>query len=347
MDGPSFLRHVAIATATRRKSSNGGGKSAGLGLDSGHPMSRAVSRFGTLWGWRVTFVPWRCASWAPIVRDVLGYRLRAPRRWQANLADAGRRLLPRGPSSPGRPATDGRTASAARPAIVALEHAGLRLRGALVLDDVSLTLASGEVVYVVGPMEAGKTSLLRLIHGDLRPTAGRLDVAGVSVGRRSRRRRLLRLRRRVGVVYQERRLVDGLTALENVTFTLRVNNLWVPAREARERARARLEQVGLGRAANAYPGQLSGGQQARLAVARALAQQPPVLVADEPTAGLDPAAADAILDLLEAQAAHGTTVLIATHHPRPLRAGVRVLWLNAGRVLESRPGPTPTLDRVR
>lgn len=226
-----------------------------------------------------------------------------------------------------------------RPAAVSLVSAGLRLGRRNVLEEINLAIWPGDVVYVVGPMEAGKTSLLRLIHGDLKPSWGRVSVAGVGVGPWSRRRRLLRIRRRVGAVYERHQLIEEMSALENVTFAIQVNNLWVPGGAARHRARERLAQVGLARVANRLPGQLSGGQRARLAVARALAPQPAVLVADDPAAALDAAAADEIFDLLEAQAKHGIAVIIATHHPRPFREGARIFRLEGGRPVGRSPRP--------
>ena len=219
------------------------------------------------------------------------------------------------------------------PAAVSLVGAGLRLGRRNVLEDINLAVWPGEVVYVVGPMEAGKTSLLRLVHGDLKPSWGRVSVAGVAVGPWSRRRRLLRIRKRVGAVYERHHLIEEMTALENVAFAIQVNNLWVPGSAARMRARERLAQVGLARVGNRLPGQLSGGQRARLALARALAPQPAVLVADDPAASLDAGAADEVFELLEAQARHRIAVLIATHNPRPFREGAQIFRLDAGRAL--------------
>ena len=180
-----------------------------------------------------------------------------------------------------------------------------------VLRSISFTLARGEMACVVGPSGTGKTTLLRLIHAQLRPRAGELVVAGTAL-HRPRRGAVQRVRRRVGVVFQDYKLLQRLTALENVTYALRVADLRLSSREARGRAEIVLREVGLEERMQARPWQLSGGQQQRVAIARALAAGPAVLLADEPTASLDDDNAANISGLLERIAEAGTAVLVAT-----------------------------------
>src|SRR5215472_13527406 len=156
----------------------------------------------------------------------------------------------------------------------------------IAIKEVSLSIAPGEFVFVTGPSEAGKTTLLKLIHGDLRPSAGTIRVDGFRLERRWRRF-LPRLRRSVAAVFQDHRLLQVMSARGNLAFALQVSDLWLPRREVRARAQLRLDEVGLGKRPGAYPHQLSGGQQRRLAIARALVPAPLLLLADEPTAGVD------------------------------------------------------------
>jgi cell division transport system ATP-binding protein len=179
------------------------------------------------------------------------------------------------------------------------------------LHEVSLSLWPGEIAYLVGPSGAGKTTLLRLAHGQLRPTAGCVLVAGVLV-HRGRCRAIRRLRRTVGLVFQDYKLMARLTALDNVAYALRVADLGLPNRVARERAARALAEVGLDGRLHAYPGELSGGQQQRVAIARALAARPSVLLADEPTANLDIENAVNVTRLLARTAQRGAAVLVAT-----------------------------------
>jgi cell division transport system ATP-binding protein len=207
------------------------------------------------------------------------------------------------------------------------------------LEKVSFAVAAGELAYVVGPSAAGKTTLLRLVHGQLRPQRGGLRVDGQDLTR-ARGRALRRLRRRVGVIFQDYRLLGRLTAEENVAYALRVVDLWLPRREAINRAGAALEAVGLEDRARAFPRQLSGGQQQRLAIARALAAAPAILLADEPTASLDRVEARKILALFELAAKGGTAVLIATHDAELVaRLRYRVIGLSEGRIAWDRPLP--------
>jgi len=205
------------------------------------------------------------------------------------------------------------------------------------LDDVHISLAPGELAFLVGPSGAGKTTLLKLINREIRPTSGEVMVAGIAA-HRLKASRVAELRRRVGVVFQDYKLLPRLTALENVAFGLQVGDLRLSDEEARDRSLDALEAVGLGDRGDAFPHQLSGGQQQRVAVARAVVGQPPLLIADEPTGNLDITTAWEIMDLFEDIAAWGTAVLVATHNVEIVtRLQRRVLTLVHGRLVRDQP----------
>jgi cell division transport system ATP-binding protein len=207
----------------------------------------------------------------------------------------------------------------------------------LAVDEVDLALHPGELTFLVGPSGAGKTTLLRLINREIRPTRGQVKVDGI-MAHAIKASRVAELRRRVGVVFQDYKLLPRLTAAENVAFGLQVADLRVSDDEARERALDALEAVGLGDRGKAFPNQLSGGQQQRVAIARAVVAQPPVLIADEPTGNLDQETAWEIMDLFEDIAAWGTAVLVATHNVDIVtRLQRRVVTLVQGRLVRDQP----------
>ncbi len=207
----------------------------------------------------------------------------------------------------------------------------------LALEDVNLTLLPGELTFLVGPSGAGKSTLLKLINREIRPTRGTVCIAGIPA-HEIKASRVAELRRRVGVVFQDYKLLPRLTALENVAFALQVTDLRISDEEARDRGLDALEAVGLGDRADAFPHQLSGGQQQRVAIARAVVSQPPLLIADEPTGNLDVETAWQITDLLEDIASFGTTVLVATHNVEIVkRMQRRVLTLVDGRLVRDQP----------
>jgi cell division transport system ATP-binding protein len=205
------------------------------------------------------------------------------------------------------------------------------------LDNVDLALHPGELTFLVGPSGAGKTTLLRLINREARPTSGQVWVAGIPA-HELKASQVAGLRRRVGVVFQDYKLLPRLTALENVAFGLQVSDLAVSDEEARDRSHDALEAVGIGDRTDAFPHQLSGGQQQRVAVARAVVAQPSVLIADEPTGNLDQATAWDLMDLFEDIAAWGTAVLVATHNLEIVtRLQRRVVTLVNGRLMRDQP----------
>jgi len=207
----------------------------------------------------------------------------------------------------------------------------------LAIDDVNLSLEAGEMAFLVGPSGAGKSTLLKLINREIRPTTGEVWVDGIPA-HSLETSRIAELRRRVGVVFQDFKLLPRLTAKENVTFALQVGDLRVSDDEASERANDALEAVGLADRGDAFPHELSGGQQQRVAVARAVVAQPPLLIADEPTGNLDVATSWEMMDLFADIAAFGTTVLIATHNVDIVRRlQRRVLTLVQGRLVRDQP----------
>ena len=207
----------------------------------------------------------------------------------------------------------------------------------LALDDVDLALEPGELTFLVGPSGAGKTTLLKLINREIRPTNGEVWVDGIPA-HSLKASRVAELRRRVGVVFQDYKLLPRRTTMENVAFALQVGDLRISDHEALDRALDALEAVGLGDRGDSFPHQLSGGQQQRVAIARAMVLQPPVLIADEPTGNLDVETAWQIMDLLEDIAAFGIAVLVATHNVEIVtRLQRRVLTLVHGRLVRDQP----------
>jgi len=200
------------------------------------------------------------------------------------------------------------------------------------LDDVDLTIERGEMVALVGPSGCGKSTLLHILGLLDRPTSGQVTVAGIDP-LRVPRRALPSLRNRcVGFVFQRHHLVPALTALENVAVPLRYRGL--SRSEALDRAARWLERVGLGARRHHFPGQLSGGEQQRVAVARALAGEPALLLADEPTGELDSRSAARLVELLqELNRELGQTVVVATHDPAVAAACRRVVEMRDGRLM--------------
>ncbi|HVE81337.1 MAG TPA: cell division ATP-binding protein FtsE [Myxococcales bacterium] len=204
------------------------------------------------------------------------------------------------------------------------------------LSDINLTIAKGEFVFLTGPSGAGKTTLLKLIFCAEKATRGQILVGGRNIAR-IRESAVPYLRRNVGVVFQDFKLLPHRTVADNVAFTLDV--LGVPRAECRERVMKMLKQVGLQHKASSLPLRLSGGEQQRVVIARALVNDPTILLADEPTGNLDPALTLEIMDLLMDVNVRGATVVVATHDATLLeRYGKRTLRLEAGRIVSDEDG---------
>jgi cell division transport system ATP-binding protein len=203
--------------------------------------------------------------------------------------------------------------------------------GQTALDDVSFHVPRGEFVFLTGPSGAGKTTLLRMIFREEVPSAGQIIVNGRNVGSLPRRK-VPYLRRTVGVVFQDFRLIPRKTVFENVSYLPHL--LGVDRRGQKRLAYQALRRVGLAHRMNAFPPELSGGEQQRVAIARALISEPELLIADEPTGNLDPDLSAEILRLFLTINRRGTTVLLATHDRGMIeRIGRRVLGLDAGRLV--------------
>ena len=178
------------------------------------------------------------------------------------------------------------------------------------LRGVSMQIEDGEFCYLVGPSGSGKSTIIKMITGEIRPTSGSVHVNGYSL-ERIRKSEIPYMRRTVGVVFQDFRLIANKTVYDNVAFAMRV--IGAKEREIRERVPYVLELVGLDSKATRHPNELSGGEQQRLAIARALVNNPATLIADEPTGNLDPELSMEIMSLLQEINNLGTTMLVVTH----------------------------------
>ena len=206
-------------------------------------------------------------------------------------------------------------------------------RGLYALRDLNLNVEKAEFVFLTGPSGAGKSTFLRLLLMQERPSEGEVFVNGHNLAMLSRRQ-IQEYRRGLGFVFQDFKLIPSHTVLENISFVPEV--LGVPAAQQRRRAFQVLKWVGLQHRMNAYPTDLSGGEQQRIAIARALVNDPALLLADEPTGNLDPDLSLEIMNLLREINAGGTTVLVATHDRELIRlVGRRTITLDQGRVVEA------------
>ena len=200
------------------------------------------------------------------------------------------------------------------------------------LRGINLNVRKGEFAFLAGPSGAGKTTLLKLIYREDLPTSGHVLIDGRNIERLSEAK-VPYLRRSIGVVFQDFKLLASKTVFENVAFALRVTGTSVDI--VRERTGRILEVLGLSHRAGLYPDQLSGGEKQRVCIGRALVGDPAILLTDEPTGNLDPELSFEIMRLFREINAHGTTVLVATHDREMIRKfGRRVIHLEGGRVLE-------------
>jgi len=227
--------------------------------------------------------------------------------------------------------------SPARPFLEA-EDIKVAFQGKPAVNGISMQVESGEVVAIVGPSGSGKSTFLRCINHLQVPTKGVIRVDGVSVvdrpGRHPKARDLADLRRKVGMVFQSFNLFPHLTAMENITLA-QVYALGRGKAEARERATALLDRVGLANRADHRPTQCSGGQQQRIAIARALALEPKVMLFDEPTSALDPELGADVLEVMRDMAATGMTMIVVTHEMQFAQdVADRVVFISDGLIVE-------------
>jgi len=203
--------------------------------------------------------------------------------------------------------------------------------GVRALDDVDLEVAKGSFVFLVGHSGTGKSSLLKLLYREMIPTGGEVYVDGVRVDR-LRRSRIAKLRRNIGVVFQDFKLLSHKTVWENVAFALQVTG--ASTRDVMRQVPRALDLVGLSHKSRMFPTELSGGEQQRAAIARALVNNPKILLCDEPTGNLDPSNTTEIMELLQRINLKGTTVVVATHNQAVVdRMRRRVVRLEDGRIL--------------
>ena len=208
--------------------------------------------------------------------------------------------------------------------------------GVEALRDVSFTIADGEFVFIVGPSGSGKSTLVKLLCAELKPTDGEVTVGEYDISTLPRRQ-VPYLRRDIGVVFQDFRLIADKTVYENVAFVMRA--VGASPRLIRKRVPYVLELVGIDQKADRYPDELSGGEQQRVAVARALVNNPDVILADEPTGNLDPMRSLELMTLLSEINSYGTTVVVVTHaHEIVNSFKKRVIALEDGVVVSDRRG---------
>ena len=199
------------------------------------------------------------------------------------------------------------------------------------LNGVTMQIEDGEFVFLVGPSGSGKSTVMKLITGELRPTSGTVHVNGYNL-ERIRKREIPYMRRTLGVVFQDFRLIPNMTVYDNVAFAMRV--IGAKEKEIRERVPYVLDLVGLENKSRRHPGEISGGEQQRLAIARALVNNPSTIIADEPTGNLDPERSLEIMTLLQMINDLGTTVMVVTHEKDLVeRFDKRVIAINEGVVV--------------
>lgn len=203
--------------------------------------------------------------------------------------------------------------------------------GVKALDDVSLKIDRGEFLFLMGPSGAGKSSFVKMLFREEMPTRGQIFIASRSIVR-MKRSEVPKLRRNIGIVFQDFKLLENKTVAENIAFAMEV--VGSPHRQIKKRVTQVIKQVGLEGCENTFPGQLSGGEQQRVGIARALANEPLLLIADEPTGNLDIDTSLEIMDLLYDINRKGTTVIMATHARELVKAAhKRVVMLEKGQII--------------
>lgn len=203
--------------------------------------------------------------------------------------------------------------------------------GKAVLDSVNFSMVQGEFVYLIGRTGAGKSSILKMIYADLQPLAGKVQVGEFDIGS-IKKRQIPKLRRKLGIVFQDFQLLPDRNVLDNLRFAMRATG-WKDRKKMKARATELLELVALGPKLQSMPHQLSGGEQQRVTIARALINDPILLLADEPTGNLDPEATNMIMEVLFRINLEGTSIIMATHeHELIRRFPARTLECREGRL---------------
>ncbi len=204
--------------------------------------------------------------------------------------------------------------------------------GVTAIYDLNLTIEKGEFVFVIGATGCGKSTLIKMLYREERPTSGTINIGGINVSK-LRNRNVYKIRRKIGVVFQDFKLLPKSTVYENVAFALEIFGL--PNSEIHEKVLKALELVGLKHKAKNYPNQLSGGEQQRVAIARAIVNGPKLLICDEPTGNLDERTSMEIMKVLEEINKLGTTIIMVTHDTEIVnKLKKRVILLDSGRVVK-------------
>ena len=202
--------------------------------------------------------------------------------------------------------------------------------GVTAIYGLNLEIKKGDLAFIIGASGSGKSTLIKMLYREEKPTKGEIMIGGVNVGK-LRNRKVYKLRRKLGIVFQDFKLLPKLTAYENVAFALEMYGL--PKEEIRAKTLKALELVGLKEKAKSYPGELSGGEQQRVSIARAIVNSPKLLICDEPTGNLDPDTSLEIMKVLEVINDLGTTVIVVTHDTEVVnKMKKRVIVLENGRV---------------
>ncbi len=204
--------------------------------------------------------------------------------------------------------------------------------GVTAIQDLNLSIGKGEFVFIIGSTGCGKSTLIKMLYREEKPTAGQIIVGGIDVGR-LRNRKVYKIRRKIGVVFQDFKLLPKSTVYENVAFALEIFGL--PKEEIHAKVVKVLELVGLKHKIKSYPAQLSGGEQQRVAIARAIVNGPKLLICDEPTGNLDAKTSMGIMEVLNEINKLGTTIIMVTHDINIVKKmNKRVIVLDSGRVLK-------------
>jgi len=204
--------------------------------------------------------------------------------------------------------------------------------GVTAVQELNLEIKKGEFVFVIGSTGCGKSTLIKMLYREEKPTVGSIVLGGIEVSK-LRNNKVFKIRRKIGVVFQDFRLLEGATVYENVAFALEIFGL--PKAEIHERVIKALDLVGLKNRAKNYPHQLSGGEQQRTAIARAIINDPKLLICDEPTGNLDEETSREIMAVLEEINKMGTTIVMVTHDRDIVkRMKKRVVLMDAGRVIK-------------
>ncbi|MFD1483982.1 cell division ATP-binding protein FtsE [Lacticaseibacillus baoqingensis] len=203
--------------------------------------------------------------------------------------------------------------------------------GVIAMKDLNLTVEPGEFVYVIGPSGAGKSTFIKLLYHELTPTEGSIKINNFDFST-MKPKEVPFMRRQIGIVFQDFKLLPRLTVYENVAYAMQV--IETPEKDIRPRVLEVLKMVGLEQKLRRFPSELSGGEQQRVSIARAIVNKPQVVIADEPTGNLDPETAEGIMDILDRVNKTGTTVIMATHNQQMVDEHThRVLEIAGGRVI--------------